>query len=88
MIYSLNQKEMKNKMIEFNKTIYGKSIFIICYSLFFILFLSVIISFIFNLLCYEYFIILLILCLISFLIGSYTFYKEFRIFVNSKNKSS
>ncbi len=86
MIYKMNYKDIKRQMYEFHKTIYGKTMFVICYSLFFWLFVFCIFSLIFDLLSFEYFIVLIMICLISFLIGSYCFYKELRIFVNNKYK--
>ncbi|MBR4178682.1 MAG: hypothetical protein IKR57_04985 [Bacilli bacterium] len=85
MIYDLDKKKFSEKLIEFNKTYYGKCIFVICYSLFIILFLTVIINFLFKLSSIELMFKLLILCLISFVVGSYGFYKELRIFVNKKD---
>ena len=86
MIYKLDRNGIKKELISFGKTEYGKTMFVICYSLFLILLLTIIISFIFKVLCAELFIALVFLCLISFLVGSYSYYKEIRIFVNSKNK--
>ena len=80
MIYNMNQKELKRLLIDFSKTRYGKSMFIICYAVFFLLFLTIII------LCFlkQFLLVgmLSLLCLISFCIGSYAYYKELRIFVD------
>ena len=86
MIYKLNMTEMRNMLKEFGKTLYGKTIFVICYSTFIILFLFLFISIIFNLLSFENYLIVSFICLISFLIGSYGYYKELRIFVNKNIK--
>lgn len=84
MIYNLDSKGIKKELYEFHKSEYGKTIFVICYSLFFLLFSATIVCLIGKFLCFEYFIFLSLSCLISFLIGSYNFYKELRIFVNRK----
>lgn len=89
MIYKLNNNELKKEMIEFNKTIYGKCMFLICYSVFFVLFIGLIFSLIMvfiNFKIINLLFILPILCLISFVIGSYIFYKELRIYIESKTK--
>lgn len=86
MIYKLNMTEMRNMLKEFGKTLYGKTIFVICYSTFIILLIFLLISIIFNLLCFENYLIVSFICLISFLIGSYGYYKELRIFVNKNIK--
>lgn len=87
MIYKIDKDEMWKYLLKFNKTEYGKTIFIICYSLPTILFAFMVASLILD---FKYpgsgFIfwasLIALLDLISFLIGSYAFYKEFRIFVN------
>lgn len=86
MIYKLNMTEMRNMLKEFGKTLYGKTIFVICYSTFIILLVFLFISIIFNLLSFENYLIVSFICLISFLIGSYGYYKELRIFVNKNIK--
>lgn len=87
MIYKLNNQELKKEMIEFNKTTYGKCMFLICYSVFFIFFIELIFSLIMVFFTPKIFILLFVLpllCLISFVIGSYVFYKELRLFCEYK----
>ncbi len=87
MIYKLDKDDVWKYLLKFNKTEYGKTMFIICYSLSFILFIFMIATLILD---FKYpgegFILwsslLALLDLISFVVGSYGFYKEFRIFVN------
>ena len=72
-------------MFEFSKTVYGKSMFLINYSVFIFLFILTIVTIILYLCCdFHLFGIILfflvLLTLISFVIGSYNFYKELRIY--------
>lgn len=87
MIYKLDKDDVWKYLLKFNKTEYGKTMFIICYSLSFILFIFMIATLILDfkypgegLILWSS--LLALLDLISFVIGSYGFYKEFRIFVN------
>lgn len=86
MIYKLNNKELKEKIKLFSKTVYGKCIFFICYLPFIISFFVTIVFLIyfskFNCLWAPPFILSLIFSIISFSIGSYGYYKELRVFVN------
>ena len=89
MIYSKNYKELKKELINFNKTAYGKTIFLICYApCVFCLFILVIVGMQFfqyrEILCSILLILFLFITLIVFSIGSYAFYKELRLFVNKK----
>ena len=86
MIYKLDRKQMRDYMKKFHDTEYGKIMFIICYSSFFVLFLLLILNFIFKIFSIENHILLIILCLFSFLIGSYFFYRELRLFINNEKK--
>lgn len=89
MIYKLNNKELKKEMIDFHKTTYGKCIFLICYSVFFVLFIGLIFSLILVPFYPKGVILLFFLplsCLISFVIGSYAFYKELRLFIDYKSR--
>lgn len=89
MIYNLEYKEFSKLLFEFSKTVYGKCMFIINYSVFIFMFLFSIIMFVMNFI-YDYFIInlvlifLIMLTLISFLVGSYGFYKELRVYAENK----
>ena len=87
MIYKYEGRDFKKLMNEFHRTRYGKTMFVICYALFFLLFVGIIFSFIMKLLDFEHLLYLILGCLISFLVGSYWFYKELRIFVNYKSKN-
>lgn len=86
MIYKLNNKELRNKMKEFGKTNYGKSMFLICYLPSMISFIVMIIFFFyfnkFNCLYSPPFIISLVFTIISFSVGNYGYYKELRVFIN------
>jgi len=91
MIYKLDKDDIWRYLIKFGKTQYGKTIFFICYSLPFVLFLNMIITLILDLVYpNEGFIfiasIIAFVALLTFSVGSYAFYKEFRIFVNKKNQ--
>ena len=90
MIYKLDKDEIWDYLKKFNKTQYGKTIFLVCYSLPILLFLNIIVTVILDLVYPESGFIfasslLAFITLVSFLIGSYAYYKEFRIFVNKKN---
>ena len=89
MIYKMNYEKIKKALREFNNTIYGKSILVACYTPFLFCFALTFISLIlFYKYCYLIYMItllgLVLLSLIVFCIGTYAFYKELRIFVNSK----
>ena len=89
MIYKLDNKELKNEMLDFHRTTYGKCMFLICYSVFFVLFIGLLLSLIMVYFYPNVILILFILpllCLISFVIGSYIFYKELRLFIECKKK--
>ena len=91
MIYDKSYKELKNYLWKFNKTTYGKTIFLICYAPFLICLIIAIIFFIFYLKYMDLgylitLIVILAICLFSFCIGSYGFYKELRKFVAKSKK--
>lgn len=84
-IYAKEQKEMKKIMRSFLKTGYGKNMFILSYSMFFI-FLCQGLIFLFlheeKLLFY----IPAFLSLISFVAGSINYYKELRIYAKDRKQ--
>lgn len=87
MIYKLQYKDIRKKLMEFNKTVYGKSVFVICYSPFVLFFVTSILGLYLTLTYHIHPMIcilpfLFLATFLSFCIGSYAFYKEFRIFVN------
>ena len=84
MIYNLDKNKFKEKLIEFNKTYYGKCIFVICYSFFIVMLLLIILNCFIEMFSDEWLFMISMICLISFLVGSYGFYKELRIFVSKK----
>ena len=91
MIYNKNNKQMKEQLIDFNKTNYGKCIFIICYTPFFMFIFITLFSFFFFLKCRCFastvtLTIMVMISTISFCIGSYGYYKELREFVNTRKK--
>ena len=93
MIYEKNNAQMRNLLVNFGKTNYGKCMFLICYTPFFVLFaLTVFSVFLFlscNCLqsCCMVILKLLFVTLISFCIGSYGYYKEIRVYsFNIKTK--
>lgn len=89
MIYDKNYKELKQELINFSKTVYGKSIFLISYASFFISIISLIICFVLFLKTTYFifailFIFLVLITTFTFCIGSYTYYKELRIYIKNK----
>ena len=90
MIYKLNYKEIKKKLSDFGKTTYGKTIFVACYSPFFLTFICVIfgcINFYKEVNIENGYTLLAFIFLSSFSIclGTYGFYKELKKFIeNSK----
>ena len=87
MIYKLDKDDVWKYLVKFSKTEYGKIMFLICYSIPIILFIMLLYTLIMEFLypgC-DFIIIAAFIALfdlISFCIGSYSFYKEFRIYVN------
>ena len=91
MIYKMDSKEIKKLLIEFNETVYGKTMFLMCYATFFIIFAGLLFSFIIYLRTKSFIISSFIigsafLSIISFTIGSYAYYKELRIYARSKER--
>ena len=92
-IYDLNYEKMTEVIKKFMKTLYGKTVFLLAYSLFIISFIGlfVILYMMSKCLCYMYFVFPmflfdLVLTLISFILGSKYFYKELKEFVKEKIK--
>ncbi len=90
MIYKLDKDEIWEYLIKFNKTQYGKTMFAVCYSLPMLLCLNIIVSIILDFVYPDNGFVfasslLAFVTLVSFLVGSYAYYKEFRIYVNKKN---
>ena len=89
MIYDLNYKQLKKEMFEFGKSFYGKCIFISCYTPFFISLIITIVSAVKTFSCdFSYnlknFIFFPIVTIVLICLGSIGYYKELRVFVNSK----
>jgi len=86
MIYNLTHKDLLKVLRDFNSTLYGKTMFLLCYI---IPFLTLIFTIILILKDFLFYSILILLCsfftLLSFVIGSLIFYIELRIYVN-KNR--
>lgn len=91
MIYKLNGKEMKKLIDDFYATRYGKSIFVICYVVPFLLFMVTMGMFLVSFgdvgATEKYLVILIaFLCMNIFCIGSYFYYRELRKFAEYKKK--
>lgn len=91
MIYKMNAIEIKKLLHDFYTTRYGKSIFVICYVVPFITFMITIGMFISSLgdvsEIEKYIVVLTaFLCMNVFCIGSYFYYKELRIFAETRKK--
>lgn len=91
MIYKMNPSEIKKLLREFYTTRYGKSIFVICYVVPFLLFMATIGMFLVSFgdvgTIEKYMVILTaFLCMNIFCIGSYFYYRELRKFAEYKKK--
>ena len=87
MIYEMSAKEIKKLLHEFYSTRYGKSIFVVCYAVPFLLFIVTIGMFISSLVNggSNYVLVALpFLCMNIFCIGSYFYYKELRVYADKK----
>lgn len=83
----MNGKEMKKLLHDFYSTRYGKSIYVICYAVPFITFMVTMGMFLGLLVKGESNYILVaiaFLCMNIFCIGSYFYYKELRVFAESR----
>ena len=84
-IYTTNQQEIKKIMFSFIKTIYGKIMFLLSYSMFFIfLFQALIVLFLHE--DKMIFFVLSFLSLLSFILGSVNYYKELRAYAKEKKQ--
>jgi hypothetical protein len=89
-IYSLKYKELTKELIKFNKTVYGKVMLTLAFSVpALALLLTIILLFSLTTFSCKICILILIpgllgLFFISFIIGTYIYYKELKEFVNSK----
>ena len=91
MIYDLNYKEFTKLMNDFGKTVYGKAMFVICYTPFllgFVLSVMTSLSFILDNCVLTIFSVAKIILgtIILLCIGSYGFYNELRKFAKCRNK--
>lgn len=91
-IYKLNNKQIGKEIRNFNKTTYGQIMMILSYSVFLISLILLLMS-IYMIKCtcgymvgftITIFIGMLLLTIISFVVGSINYYKELRLFVESK----
>ena len=92
MIYDLKYNEMSKLMRKFGKTVFGKIIFVICYTPFFLGLIASIVSLIFycKKICYisvSNMQLILIGTIFLLCFGSYGYYRELRIFAE-KQKSN
>lgn len=90
MIYDFNYKSMSKAIWSFNKTLYGKCMFVICYMTFILFFLLSIylLTLYFIKPVFSIALVLFILTpitIISFAIGSFGYYNEVNKFVTAKN---
>ena len=88
MIYGMNYKEFKKLLKDFGKTVYGKSMFVICYTPFFLCFLICLrLAFIEVIDFMSKFdvIALIVFTIILLCIGSFAYYNQLRIFAEKRN---
>lgn len=88
MIYSLKYKEFSNMLREFGKTIYGKAMFLICYTPFFlglILCIKLALTETIDFLSEYDIIVITFFTIVMLCIGSYGYYNQLRIFVEKTN---
>ena len=89
MIYKMNNKEIRKLLIDFSSTSYGRTIFLLSYSMLFILFISLIITICTNIIYKSFLssffiIVIAFITLLSFIIGSLVYYKELRIYASNR----
>lgn len=91
-IYECTNEDIRTYLKEFSKTTYGKIVFILSYTIFFV---SVLLFFQYLLLMvrcsdmimfYFVFPILVLFILTTFVLGSRYYYKELRLFIERKKK--
>jgi isoprenylcysteine carboxyl methyltransferase (ICMT) family protein YpbQ len=88
MIYSLKYKEFSNMLREFGKTVYGKAMFLICYTPFFlglILCIKLALTETIDFLSEYDIIVITFFTIVMLCIGSYGYYNQLRIFVEKTN---
>jgi isoprenylcysteine carboxyl methyltransferase (ICMT) family protein YpbQ len=88
MIYSLKYKEFSNMLKEFGKTVYGKAMFLICYTPFFlglILCIKLALTETIDFLSEYDIIVITFFTIVMLCIGSYGYYNQLRIFVEKTN---
>jgi hypothetical protein len=84
-IYTKNQQEIRKIILSFIKTIYGKTMFLLSYSMFFVFLVQAIIV----LVLHEnriIFFMLSFLSLLSIIFGSINYYKELRTYVKERKQ--
>lgn len=89
MIYNLKYKEFTNLMKEFGKTVYGKAMFVICYTPFiigFIICCTLALIPVIDFLTRIDVIIIFLTTIIFLCIGSYAYYNQLRIFAEKIKK--
>lgn len=95
-IYEMNNKNIKKSIGKFNKTTYGKTVFLLAYSIPLIFFLMLLFLFISLYLCtcVGFFVksaimflfpIFVNLVLLSFVLGSIYYYHELKAFIKENN---
>ncbi len=89
MIYKMNIKEIRNLLLDFSSTTYGRTMFLLCYSVFFIVSASLVSAFALHILKNSVFtglfvIIGAFISVLSFVIGSIIYYKELRIYAENR----
>lgn len=88
MIYSLKYKEFSNMLKEFGKTVYGKAMFLICYTPFFlglILCIKLALTETIDFLSEYDIIVITFFTIVMLCIGSYGYYNQLRLFVEKTN---
>ena len=88
MIYSLKYKEFSNMLRKFGKTVYGKAMFLICYTPFFlglILCIKLALTETIDFLSEYDIIVITFFTIVMLCIGSYGYYNQLRIFVEKTN---
>lgn len=89
MIYKMNSKKIRQLLLDFSSTYYGRTMFLLCYGLFFVVFGSTITAFIVHIFHKNIFtglfvIIGTLISVITFITGSIIYYKELRIYADNR----
>jgi hypothetical protein len=85
-MYTKNQQEIRKIILSFIKTIYGKTMFLLSYSMFFVFLVQAIIVLVINENKIIFF-VLSFLSLLAFIFGSVNYYKELRIYVKEREQN-